>query len=194
MTLVLASASAARAALLAQAGVAFTTDPADLDEASIAAAVKGDPESLARELARCKALAVSARHPGRLVLGADSVLDFQGRSIAKSPDLTAARALLEELAGREHRLVSAVCLARDGAVAWDHAAIATLKMRAFSAAFLDAYLAAEGGKILSSVGCYHFEGAGAQLFELVQGDYFSILGLPLLPVLAALRQQAILAS
>jgi len=191
MRLVLASGSASRARLLADAGVDFIQDPADIDETALMR--PGEPAALvARVLAEEKAKFVSRRHPGAPVLGGDSVLDFAGELVSKSAGLTAARALLTRLSGRTHAIVSAAALARDGEIVWAHVGEGRLTMRAFGRDFLDAYLAAEGPAILASVGCYHLEGRGAQLFDKIEGDYFSILGLPLLPVLAALRQQGVL--
>ncbi len=191
MTLILASASASRARLLREAGIAFTQDPADIDEAALMQ--PGEPAAMvARLLAEEKAKFVSRRHPGALVLGGDSVLDFAGELISKSPDVAAAKTLLSRLAGKAHSIVSAASLARDGQTVWTHVGEGRLTMRAFSPAFLDAYLAAESPAILASVGCYHLEGRGAQLFDRIEGDYFSILGLPLFPVLAALREQGVL--
>ena len=189
--LVLASGSSSRARLLTQAGVAFLQDPADIDEAALLRPGE-DARAVAAKLADAKALAVSARHPGALVLGGDSVLAFGAELIGKSPDVAAARALLARLAGQVHRIVSAASLARDGQTVWRHGGEGRLTMRPLGAAFLDAYLAAEAPAILSSVGCYHLEGRGAQLFDRIEGDYFSILGLPLLNVLAVLRQQGVL--
>ncbi|MES2472779.1 MAG: Maf family protein [Pseudomonadota bacterium] len=195
MRLVLASASQSRSALLKAAGVAFTTDPADLDEDGLMQELRGsDAQTIASTLAQKKALHVSARHPGALVLGGDSVIGFDGEHLSKCATLEAARALLARLSGRTHLLVSAAALARDGALLWMHASPCRMAMRDLSPEFLDNYLAAEGTAILSSVGCYHYEGRGAQLFDTVEGDYFSVLGLPLLPVLAALRKESVLAS
>jgi septum formation protein len=189
--IVLASGSASRARLLKAAGVSFVIDPADIDET---APPDAKPESLATTLARAKALAVSNRHPDSLVLGGDSVLDFAGQAVGKSPDLAAARALLSLMSGKSHRIVSAAALARKGQIVWQYSGEGRLAMRAFSAQFLDDYLAVESPAILASVGCYHLEGRGAQLFDRVDGDIFSILGLPLLSVLAALRQHGALNS
>lgn len=193
MTLVLASGSASRARLLAAAGVAFTVDPADIDEAALMPA-DANAETSALALAEAKALAVSARHPGALVLGGDSVLDFAGEKIGKSPDVAAARALLKRLSGRKHRIVSAAALVKNGAAVWQQVGEGALTMRPLSEAFIDAYLAAEAPAVLASVGCYHLEGRGSQLFDRIEGDFFSILGLPLLPVLAQLRNEGVLAS
>jgi len=193
--LVLASGSQSRKTLLTAAGVTFTADPADLDEDALMAGLKGAPaETVAQSLAEQKALTVSRRHPGQLVLGGDSVIAFDGIFLSKCASLEEAAALLGQLSGREHLLVSAAALARDGALLWAHASPCRMTMRALSPQFLVDYLASEGTAILSSVGCYHFEGRGAQLFAKVEGDYFSILGLPLLPVLAQLRKEGVIGS
>ena len=193
--LVLASGSASRKSLLTAAGVPFVADPADLDEDRLMAELKpAGAEIMARTLAEQKALAVSRRHPGQIVLGGDSVIAFGGDYLSKCASLAQARALLLRLSGQTHLLVSAAALARDGALLWAHASPCRMTMRDLSAQFLEDYLAAEGGGLLSSVGCYRFEGRGAQLFDRVEGDYFSVLGLPLLPVLAQLRKEGVLAS
>ena len=149
---------------------------------------------IASTLAQKKALHVSQRHPGDIVLGGDSVIGFDGACLSKCATLDEARALLARLSGRTHLLVSAASLAKDGALLWTHASPCKMTMRDLSPQFLDDYIAAEGPAILSSVGCYHYEGRGAQLFDSVDGDYFSVLGLPLLQVLAALRKEGVLAS
>jgi septum formation protein len=197
VTLVLASGSASRKALLTAAGVAFVVDPADLDEDRLMADLKArgaDASAVASELAQQKALAVSHRHPGKIVLGGDSVIAFGSEYLSKCATLDAARALLARLSGQTHLLVSAAALARDGALLWAHAIPCRMVMRDLSPEYLDDFLATEGPAILSSVGCYHFEGRGAQLFDTVDGDYFSVLGLPLLQVLAQLRKEGVLAS
>lgn len=197
MSLVLASGSASRKALLTAAGVAFVADPADLDEDALMARLHADganAERVAGELAAQKALHVSRRHAGKLVLGGDSVIAFGDRLLSKCADLDAARALLRDLSGRTHLLVSAAALAKDGAVLWLKASPCHMHVRKLSDEFLDDYLKREGTALLSSVGCYRFEGLGAQLFSHVEGDYFSVLGLPLLPVLAALREHGAIAS
>lgn len=194
MSLVLASASASRAGLLRAAGVEFSVHPADLDEAALMAGMAGSQAaSVVLALAGAKALTVSAARPGALVLGGDTVIALDGDLVSKCTDMAAARALLQRMSGKDHLLVSAAALARDGNVIWRHASPVRLTVRPLSPAFLDAYLAAEGPAILSSVGCYHYEGRGAQLFDRVEGDYFSVLGLPLLPLLAALRQEGVIA-
>ena len=196
MNLVLASGSASRKSLLTAAGVPFIADPADLDEDRLMAELKpAGAEIMARTLAEQKALTVSRRHPGQIVLGGDSVIAFGGDYLSKCATLPEARALLLRLpSGQTHLLVSAAALARDGALLWAHASPCRMVMRDLSAPFLEDYLAAEGEALLSSVGCYRFEGRGAQLFARVEGDYFSVLGLPLLPVLAQLRKEGVLAS
>lgn len=195
MTLVLASGSASRKKLLTAAGVSFLADPADLDEVALTRGLVergADAVKVACELAGQKALSVSRRHPGKLVLGADSMIAFGGAFLSKCASLEEARALLHKLSAKEHLLVSAAALARDGELLWTHASPARMTMRSLSHKFLDDYLAQEGSAILSSVGCYHYEGRGAQLFDKVDGDYFSVLGLPLLPVLAELRREGVL--
>jgi septum formation protein len=197
MRLVLASGSAARKRVLAAAGASFDVIPAEIDEDQLKdeyLASHADLTAIAGALADAKALQVSRAQPGALVLGADQTLLFDGAVVSKCPDLPAARALLSRLRGKPHRLVSALALARDGALVWRHMSTATLQMRDFSNAFLDAYLAGEGTALLGCVGCYRLEGPGAQLFERVEGDYFSILGLPLQPLLAELRKQGAIAS
>ena len=195
MSLILASASSSRKMLLTAAGVPFTADPADLDEAALMAKYKdAGAEIMAGSLAEQKALAVSHRHPGKTVLGGDSVIAFDGDYLSKCASLEEARLLLARLSGKTHLLVSAAALARNGALLWAHASPCKMTMRDLSQEFLDDYLAQEGKAILSSVGCYHFEGRGAQLFATVDGDYFSVLGLPLLPVLAQLRKEGLLVS
>lgn len=191
--LVLASASAIRARILGDAGVPFTVEPADVDEAPVKARLKEQgAAAVAEALAGLKARTVSARRPGDLVLGADQVLVLDGEVVSKAGTREAARAQLLRLRGRCHQLVGASVLARRGEPVWRHVAASTLWIRDFSEDFLDSYLAREGEAILGSVGCYRYEGRGAQLFERVEGDYFAILGLALVPLLAALREQGAL--
>ena len=193
--LILASASRVRASMLQAAGVSVEVIPARVDESELKIALKGQgatPAEVAISLADLKALQVSRSRPGRLVLGADQMLDCDGAWLDKPESREAARDQLLTLRGRKHRLTSAAVLARDGARIWHHTAAAELTMRAFTEAFLDGYLAEAGEAVLSSVGAYQLEGLGAQMFERIEGDYFVILGLPLLPVLDILREQNVL--
>ncbi|MBV9539898.1 MAG: Maf family protein [Alphaproteobacteria bacterium] len=195
MTFILASGSASRQRLLHAVGVPFAAIPADMDEAAIRDRMLGQGAALpaiASALADAKALHVSQRHPDALVLGADQILIFENELISKCAYMAEARALLIRLRGKTHSLVSGLSLARAGTIVWRHASTPKLTVRAFSDTFLDSYLAAEGEGVLSGVGCYKLEGLGAQLFERVEGDYFSVLGLPLLPLLAELRNQGVI--
>ena len=190
--LILASGSQTRQALLKAAGVDFIVQSARIDEQALTAGLLSegkDPGTIARALAEEKALAVSRQNPHDTVLGGDSVLALGSALIDKSPDLATLRDELCKLSGQTHLLVSAAALAQGGHVVWHHVAEARMTMRVLSETFITDYLAREGEAVLGSVGGYHFEGLGAQLFESVEGDYFSILGLPLLPVLKELRAQ-----
>ena len=191
--LILASKSAARRAMLSDAGVPFVVQVADVDEDALKTPGV-DPVELAVELARAKALAVSRHDADAWVLGADQTLAFDGGLVSKAAALDAARERLSAMRGRTHQLHSGAALARNGQVVWSGVDTVEMKMRDFSDAFLDAYLAAEGEALLSCVGSYRLEGLGAQLFEAVEGDYFTVLGLPLWPVLAELRRAGVIAS
>lgn len=193
-SLVLASGSATRAQILRNAGVSFTVHPAEIDEDATKEEMRGmSGERVAARLAELKALFVSTLHPQDLILGADQVLEMDGEIFSKAETLDAAAAQLRRLRGRRHQLVGALVLAKNGAPVWAHTEKSSLWVRDFSDDFLDGYLRAEGAAVLGSVGCYRYEGPGAQLFERVEGDYFSILGLSLLPLLAALRDQGVIA-
>jgi septum formation protein len=188
--LILASASTARARLLREAGVAFTVDPADLDEGAVKRVQRragAGALDCAMALAIAKAQAVSGRHPGALVIGADQILALGDEWFDKPADLRAAAQQLAALRGKTHRLATAVCIGRDGAVLWQAASQPLLTMREFGDAFRDAYLAAEGEAVLSSVGSYRLEGRGVQLFAAIEGDHFAIQGLPLIELLGYLR-------
>jgi len=193
--LVLASGSRARRQMLEAAGVPFEVRPTDVDEDAIRSTLAdAAPEHVAAVLARAKAEAASRLAPRALVIGADQVLAL-GRTIyTKAPDIAAARAALRSLAGRRHHLHSAVSIAVAGREVWQHIDTAALAMRGFSDAFLDAYLARAGDRACASVGAYELEGLGIQLFERIEGDYFTILGMPLLPLLAELRLRGVIAD
>lgn len=193
--LILASRSAARRAMLTDAGVVFSVEDAGVDEAAIKVAMAdAAPTDLAVELAAAKALAVSRQKPEAWVLGADQTLSFDGGLVSKAKSLDEARQRLGQMRGRVHHLHSGAALAHDGAVVWSGVDSAAMRMRGFSDVFLDAYLAAEGEALLSCVGAYRLEGLGSQLFEAVEGDYFTVLGLPLWPVLAELRRAGVIAT
>jgi len=185
----LASASPTRARLLRGAGVDFDLVMSQFDEATAKVellAAGTTPAELAGHLARGKACAAAAAD-STLVIGADQVLELDGAVLSKAANRAQAREQLGRLRGREHRLHTAAALARNGQALWASAVSARLVMRAFSDDFLDGYLEAGGEALLGSVGCYHLEGVGAQLFDEVEGDYFAILGLPLIALLSALR-------
>jgi len=193
--LVLASRSAARRMLLQAAGIAVDLKPADLDERGAEAdALSQQPAAIAALLARAKAVSVATLCPGRLVLGADQTLALSGRRFSKPVDRAAARAQLAALCGHTHELHSAIAFVQDATVLFEHVATARLTMRSFSQHFLDLYLDHAGTAATASVGAYQIEGPGIQLFERIDGDYFTILGLPLLPALDFLRQRGCLAT
>ncbi|WP_296816327.1 Maf family protein [Brevundimonas sp.] len=195
--LVLASRSAARRAMLEAAGVSADLDPADVDEAALKDRLLAggrSPLQVAEALAAEKALAVSRRAPGRLVLGADQTLDQDGVLFDKAPDLSEAAERLRGFSGREHRLHSAAAIALDGDLIWTAVDTARLKVRNLSEDFIQAYVARNQEAALSSVGGYWLEAEGAQLFERVEGDYFTVLGLPLLSLLGFLRERGALPS
>ncbi len=191
-TLILASGSPWRAKMLRDAGLSIVTDPADIDERAVEAPLRAadlPAEDVAAVLAEAKATEVAPRHPGALVLGCDQVLEFGGEIHSKPADMEAARRKLLAMRGKAHHLHSALAVVRDGETIWRHVATATLTMRDFSPEFVGRYLADAGDAVLSSVGAYQIEGRGIQLFEKIDGDFFTIVGLPLLPLLAFLRDQ-----
>ena len=195
--LVLASASASRKALLEQAGLRFAARAARVDEAEIKRAARADGAS-ARDtallLADIKAQHIARRDPEALVIGCDQLLVCEGTWFDKPADLAEARAHLTALRGRAHTLVTAVVCRRGGQRVWHHIAEPSLTMREFSDAFLDAYVAAEGEALTTTVGAYRLEGLGVHLFDRVEGEHASILGLPLLPLLGFLRQHGVLTA
>jgi septum formation protein len=188
--LLLASASATRLALLQAAGIPTQAVPSAIDEPALMRALPADtsPEKTAGLLAHAKAMAVSRLHANRIVVGADQTLSLEGRLFTKAPDLQAAIAQLILLSGRTHHLHSAIAIVRDGSLIAETIAHASLTMRPLSPAFLTCYIQAAGDSILSSVGCYQFEGLGVHLFEQISGDHTTILGLPLLALLHVLRR------
>lgn len=195
-SLTLASKSAARAQLLTAAGLVFEATGSGVDEEAAKArllADDADPRDIAQALAETKARVVSTRRPG-LVIGADQTLDLDGSLFDKVANLQDARHRLERLRGREHKLHSGVAVARQGVVVWRETQSATLAMRDFSDEYLSAYLTRNGDAALSSVGCYQLEGEGLQLFERIDGDYFTILGLPMLGLLDLLRREGMIAT
>ena len=195
---ILASGSSSRRSMLAAAGIAFTAIVPDVDEAELRRKMPRDKavdgRAVAEHLAERKATAVSASHPNALVLGCDQVLVCNGRLFNKALDAAGAGETLRALRGRPHELISAAVIARGGTVIWRCTDVAKLAMRDFSESFLEEYLSVEVPDILGSVGCYRIEGRGAQLFERVDGDQFTIRGLPLIPLLAELRARGSLLS
>lgn len=197
--IVLASGSRARREMLAAAGVHFTVQAADVDEPAIRARLlkqdaNVEPKRIAAVLAAAKAEDVSGKIGGSLIIGADQVLALGDELLSKAPSVEAAREALRKLRGRTHELHSAVAFAEKGKVTWAYVATARLTMRDFSDAFLDDYLLRAGDRVGQSVGAYELEGIGVQLFDRIEGDYFTILGLPLMPVLAELRVRGIIAK
>jgi septum formation protein len=196
MTLILASGSASRRAMLEAAGMTFEIDPPHTDEEAAKASLRTEglkPREQADALAELKALSVSRRRGG-FVIGGDQMLAIEGQTLDKPKDRAEARAHLKQLSGKTHELISAVVVARDAAVIWRHIETPRLKMRTLSDPFIENYLDRAGDEVLASVGAYQLEGLGAQLFERVEGDYFAVLGLPLLPLLSFLREHGMAPS
>jgi septum formation protein len=188
--IILASGSPFRKAMLVNAGIEIEAVPAEVDERALEAPLKDSgvsPEDVALVLAEAKATEVSERRPGALVLGCDQTLSLGDEVFHKPADMEGARRHLLALSGKTHQLNSAAVLARDGEVLWRHVGVASLTMRKLDPAFIGRHLARVGARALSSVGAYQIEGEGIQLFERIEGDYFTIVGLPLLSVLKELR-------
>lgn len=189
--LILASQSPFRRMLMENAGLAFETRAAEIDERAVEAALavrNPTPPQVAEALAIEKAQDVAHRCPGALVIGSDQTLSLDGRVFHKPADMAEAKSHLTAMSGRTHALNCGIALVRDGQILWSHVSIAHLTMRPLSASFIDRHLARVGERVLASVGAYQLEGEGVQLFERIDGDYFTILGLPLLPLLAKLRE------
>ncbi|MGC4024877.1 MAG: Maf-like protein [Mesorhizobium sp.] len=189
--LILASGSPYRKALLENAGIDIEAVPAHVDERAVEATLEGSgltPDDVALVLAEAKADEVSGRKRGALVLGCDQTLSLGEDVLHKPADMQAARRQLLRMSGKTHSLNSGLVLMRDGEALWRHVSVANLAMRELSPTFVGRYLAAVGDKALTSVGAYQIEGRGIQLFEKIDGDYFTIVGLPLLPLLAELRR------
>ena len=193
--IILASASLSRAAMLRAAGVDFTIEPAAIDEANVKLAARRSGDTAldcARRLAMEKACCVSRRRPAALVIGGDQILDAESQWFDKPGSRAEALAQLRTLRGRTHRLATAACCALNDAVIWQATSSPELTMHGFSDDFLDRYIAAEGDAVLGSVGAYRLEARGAQLFTRITGDYFAVLGLPLLELLAFLRGRGVM--
>ena len=194
--IILASKSAARRAVLTGAGVPFEVSVAGVDEDAVKNAMLAEgasPRDVADALAELKAIKVSRSKPG-FVIGSDQTLEFEGKLYDKAETVDGAAERLRTMRGKPHKLHSAVVVAKDGAPIWREIVSATLTMRDFSDAFLASYLELEGEEALGSVGCYRLEGPGAQLFSKIEGDYFAILGLPLMGLLDLFRRHGVLAA
>ena len=193
--LVLASASPFRRRMLEAAGLAVRVAPADVDEPAVRRSLAGaEAADVALALARAKAETISLRHPEAWVVGADQVLALDNEMLSKPRDIDEARRDLQRLRGRSHGLATAVALAQAGNIVWQHVETPWLTMRAFSDAFLERYLAGMGERACLTVGAYEVEGCGIQLFERIDGDMFTIIGLPLIPLLAELRARGVIAT
>lgn len=192
MDIILASRSPFRATLLQNAGIAFSAQSAEIDERAVEAPLYDSgvtPEDVALVLAEAKAIDVSERNPTALVIGSDQTLSLGDEVLHKPEDMEAARRQLLKLSGQTHHLNSAVVLAKGGQTVWRHVSVARMTMRDLDPAFVGRHLARVGTVALQSVGAYQYEGEGVQLFQKVDGDYFTIVGLPMLPLLAELRRE-----
>ncbi len=195
--LILASKSPARQKILACAGLPFETYAAAIDERAIEAPLAASgagPDAVAQHLSRAKALHVSAKLPDRIVIGADQTLGLEGRILGKPADRAAAAAQIEALSGRTHALYSGCCIARENAILFETLGIARLSCRKLSPAFIEAFTAQADDALLGSAGAYQLEGLGIHLFDAIEGDHSTILGLPLLPLLKFLREEGLLLS
>lgn len=193
--LILASGSPFRKQLMEAAGLTFDAESARIDEREIEAPLVkagASPEQVAGALAKAKALDVAGRNPQTLVIGSDQVMSMDDRLFHKCTSVDMAREQLRSMRGRTHRLSSAISIAQDGEEIWNHVAVADMTFRNFSDSYLDIYIKEAGPKVLLTVGAYSYEGLGQQLFEKVEGDFFTIIGLPMLPLLAALRDLSII--
>lgn len=192
---ILASKSTVRAKMLRDAGLTVELEPSSIDERAVEApamATGASPSAVARLLAEAKARDVSLRHPDRIIIGADQTLALGSRRFSKPKDRPSAAEQLTTLCGQQHILASAAAIARNGDILWSGVNEAHLTMRKFSQDYLEDYLDRMGDIVTTTVGGYQLEGIGVQLFDMVEGDYFTILGLPLLPLLAALRDRGLL--
>lgn len=193
--LILASASASRQMLMRNAGLTFRSIAADIDERAIDARLEADggaPETIALELAKAKAVAVSLLQPDAFVIGSDQTMSLGKRIYHKAKDMDEAHVNLLSLSGKTHLLNCGVALARNGEVLWERVSIARMTVRELSTDYVSRYLERSGAQVLSSVGAYQLEGEGIQLFSSIEGDYFTILGLPLLPLLTQLRERGLI--
>lgn len=193
--LILASGSPFRKQLMEAAGLTFDAEPARIDEREIEAPLilsGAAPDVVAAALAKAKAKDVANRNTQAYVIGSDQVMSMDGRLFHKCTSVEMAREQLWSMRGKTHRLSSAISIVRQGEEVWNHVSIADLTFRDFTETFLDSYIANAGSKVLLTVGAYSYEGLGQQLFEKVEGDFFTIIGLPMLPLLAALRDLAII--
>ncbi len=195
--LILGSASPFRRQLMENAGLTFDVQAARIDERAVEAALEPDakdPANIALQLARAKALSISAQTPDAFVIGSDQTMSMDGEIFHKCQSEEEAATQILSMAGRTHELNSAVVISRDQDVVWEHVSVAHMTFRHFDAGFVETYLKLAGKPVLQSVGAYQLEGVGIQLFDKIDGDYFTVLGLPMLPLLDALRKLGIIVS